>query len=121
MFGSVFKSFSLPTTGSQSMSQLGEWYLSVEAGVWHFDTVTSPAELILHDHSLDAGCIGFSEDAGCIGFSEDAGVGATVFPSDVKHFSEATLMECLQGLQVTSISNIGMRPLPPREAMFVLF
>ena len=79
---------------SQSMSQQGEWYLSGEAGVWHSDTVSSPAKLILHDHCLDTGCIDFSEDAG---------VGATVFPPDVKHLSEATLMECLQGLQVTVV------------------
>ena len=60
--------------------------------------------------SEDAGCIGFSEDAGCIGFSEDAGVGATVLPPDVKHLSEAMLMECLQGLQVASISNPSLTP-----------
>ena len=60
--------------------------------------------------SEDAGCIGFSEDAGCIGFSEDAGIGATVFPPDVKYLSEATLMECLQGLQVTSVSNPNLTP-----------
>ena len=40
--------------------------------------MASPAELILHDHCLDAGCIGFSEDVG---------IGATVFPPDVKHLS----------------------------------
>ena len=66
-------------------------------GVWHFDT----AELILHDHCLDAVCIGFSEDAG---------VGVTVFPLDMKHLSEAMLMECLQGLQVTSVSNPSLTP-----------
>ena len=96
VFGSVYKSFSLPTTGSQSTSQLGEYYLSGEAGVWHSDTVASLAELILHDHCLDAGCVGFSEDGD---------VGATVFPPDVKYLSEATLMEYIQGLQMTSISN----------------
>ena len=55
--------------------------------------MASPVEL--HDHCLDAGCVGFSEDAG---------IGAMVFPLDVKHLSEATLMEYIQGLQVTSIS-----------------
>ena len=63
--------------------------------------MVSPAELILHDHCLDAGCVGFSEAAG---------IGATVFPPDVKHLSEATLMECIQGLQVTSISNASLTP-----------
>ena len=72
LLGSVFKYFSLPTTVFQSMSQLRE-----KADIWHSDTVASPAELILHDHCIDAGCIGFSEDVG---------IGATVFPSDVRHF-----------------------------------
>ena len=60
-----------------------------------------PAELILRDHCLDVGCIDFSEDAG---------IGATVFPPDVKYLSEARLMECLQGLQVTSVSNQSLTP-----------
>ena len=55
----------------------------------------------LHDHCLDAGCIGFSEDGD---------VGAMVFPPDVKHLSEATLVECIQGLQVTSIINPSLTP-----------
>ena len=63
--------------------------------------MVSPVELILHVHCLDASCIGFGEDAG---------IGATVFPPDVKHLSEATLMECIQGLQVTSISNPSLTP-----------
>ena len=63
--------------------------------------MASLAELILHDHCLDAGCIGFSEDAD---------IGATAFPLDVKHLSEATLMDCLQGLQVTSVSNPSLTP-----------
>ena len=50
LLGSVFKYVSLPTTFSQSMSQLKE-----NADIWHFDTVASPAELILHDHCIDAG------------------------------------------------------------------
>ena len=70
--------------------------MSGEPGVWHSDRVASPAELILYDHCLEAGCVRFSEDAG---------IGAMVFPLDVKHLSEATLMEYIQGLQVTSISN----------------
>ena len=41
----------------------------------------------LHNHFLDAGYIGFNEDAG---------IDASVFPPDVKHISEAALMECLQ-------------------------
>ena len=60
--------------------------------------------------SGDAGCIGFSGDAGCIGFSGDAGVGATVFPPDVKYLSDATLIECLQGRHVTSVSNPSLTP-----------
>ena len=47
------------------MSQMGE--KSGETGVWHSDTMASPAELILHDHCLD------------IGFSEDVDIGASVF------------------------------------------
>ena len=58
--------------------------------------MASPAELILQEHC---------HETGCVGFSEDAGIGATVFPPDVKYLSEATLMEYIQGLQVTSISN----------------
>ena len=64
-------------------------------------TVASPADLIVPDHCLDAGCIGFSEDVD---------IGAAVFPPDVKHLSEATLMECLHGLQVTSVSNPSPTP-----------
>ena len=72
--------------------------------------MASPVDLILHDHCLDAGCIGFSEAAGCIGFSEAAGcigfseaadIGVMVFPPDVKHLSEATLMECIHLHPVT--------------------
>ena len=63
--------------------------------------MASPGELILHDHCLHGGCIGFSEDAG---------IGATVFPPDVKYLSEATLIEYLQGLQVTSVSNPSLTP-----------
>ena len=51
--------------------------------------MASLAELIWRDHCLNVSCIGFSEDAG---------IGATVFPPDVKHLSEATLIECLQGI-----------------------
>ena len=75
--------------------------MSGEAGVWHSDTVASSAELILHDHCLDAGCVRFSDDAG---------IGAMVFPPDVKYCSAATLMECVQGLHVTSVSNPSLTP-----------
>ena len=58
--------------------------------------MASPVELILHDHGLDAGCVGFSEDTG---------IGAMVFSLDVKHLYKVTLMEYIQGFQMISISN----------------
>ena len=56
--------------------------------------MASPAELVLH-------CLNTS----CVGLHEDTGIGAAIISSDTKYLSEATLMEFLQGLQMTSITN----------------
>ena len=72
MFSSVFESFSLTTTCSGTTCQLCKKYLSGETVVRHSDTVTSPAELVLHYRCLNARCVGRHEDTG---------VGAAIFLS----------------------------------------
>ena len=69
--------------------------------VQHSDTVASRVELVLHYHCLNTSCVGLHEDIG---------IGAVIFPSDTKYLSETTLVETLQGLQMTSISNTHVAP-----------
>ena len=49
-------------------------------------------------------------DTSCVGLYEDTGIGAAIIPSDIKYLSETTLVEFLQGLQMTSISNPRIAP-----------
>ena len=65
------------------------------------DTVASPAELVLHYHCLNTSCVGLHEDTR---------IGAAMFPSETKYLTEATLVEFLQCLQMTPISNLRLAP-----------
>ena len=60
------------------------------------NTVASPAELVLYYH-----CINTSS----AGLHKDIGVGGAIFPSDTKNLSEATLVEFLHGIHMTSVCN----------------
>ena len=66
----------------------------METVVRHFNTVASPAKLVMHYHCFSTSCVGLHEDTG---------LGAAIFPSDSKYLSKVTLVEFLQGLQLTSI------------------
>ena len=55
--------------------------------------MSSPAKLVLHYH-----CLNTSK----AGLRADTDVGAAIFPTDTKNFSEATLVEFLEGFQMTT-------------------
>ena len=68
--------------------------------------MAGPAELVLHNHCLDADRLSLSEDAGWRGCG-----GLPIL--DAKHLPKAALAKFLQGLYVASI---GLSPIYSSEA-----
>ena len=94
MFSNVFQSFLWPRHGITPC--VSKRYLSGR----RFSYIL--IQLVLHYYSLDTNCVGLHRWHQC--------QCPAIFPSDTKYLSETTLVEFLQGLQMTSISNPRVSP-----------